>query len=166
MRLSGLFVLAALMAGLFGCGGKAAPAPPESRILGRWQGNLSREIDNKRFVLDVEFTRTHQGILALAKVTDREDGRVYKRSSYAEVADRQVGPWAWTEEVQHDGSMDRRWVNDRRVVNFRITVPDFRDLEPRNLMCMGIVEKGGILWGTYQTNHNEDLGTWRMESAK
>ena len=77
-----------------------------------------------------------------------------------------MGKWIWTEEVMHDGSTDRRWVNDRRVVNFTAVVPDFRDLEPRKLTFAGIIEKGGIVWGHYQTNHNEDLGTWKMEKAK
>ncbi len=56
MRLSGLVVIACaalVVAGITGCGSKAPPAP-ESRILGNWEGNLSREIDNHRFKMEVE----------------------------------------------------------------------------------------------------------------
>ena len=165
MRLSGLVVIACaalVAAGVAGCGSKAPPAP-ESRILGNWEGNLSREIDNHRFKMEVEFKQTHQGILTLTHITDRASGRVYKSSNYANIPSRQVGAWGWQEEGTHDGAHDRRWVNDRHAVQFWAWAPDSRDLEPRKITFMGVVEPGGILWGTYQTNHNEDLGTWRME---
>lgn len=146
MRFSGLVVLACavIVAGITGCASKAPP-PYEAKVLGAWDGHLSREIDNKRFALHVEFKRTHQGVLTHVELTDGQDGRVYKSSSYADVNDRQIA--------------------------FRGDVPDWRDLEPRHLFFHGKIEQGGILWGTYEqhesgayaTYHSEDMGVWRVE---
>lgn len=147
MRLSRLVVLACVVAvaGLTGCNGGHRPLPHEEKVLGSWEGHLSREIDNKRFAMKVEFKRTHQGVLTYCWITDGSDGRVYKGTSYADVNAGQVA--------------------------FRADVPDFRDLEPRHLYFHGRIEQGGILWGTYEQHeagdyaayHSEDLGVWRVE---